>query len=583
MRSAFWLRLLAIIAFLASAGASAAPPPTSIVVNGFGTTVMPPASGVYNITGGTTAGSNLFHSFSTFNLGTGDTADFNVTSGISNILARVTGGPSTIDGTITSTLPGGGLSSANLFFINPAGVLFTSNAQVNLGGSFIVSTANYVKLSDGSIFYGDINHPTEDAGLTAAPVSAFGFIAGSSPSALTINDGATFTIGGSLQFVGGDFTLGSNTLSVSGNSSVLGIFSGSQANATTDASVPYLNGGVTDYSTAAHFTSYGNVTLGDSTGSSSGASLSASGSGGAVVIRGGRLVQQGAGGTIFAKSKVAIQGDSLAVSGSISTNTGNIGIDTTGDVTLTGGEITSKGGSITLGQMSMVNLTLDSTSTIDSVGGPVTVIATGDIDLNGGSIESTNAGGGNAGSVNVTDAAGNITLTDGAEIASITNVSGNAGNVTINGGVSVENSTKTLSITGNGVATLNTGIFSISNGTGDAGAVSVTSIGNVNISSGGQIASVATSTNGGNAQSVTLTLNPNNLFDTSISSRSVASAPMRPPRYQSSIRAPPTPSSPTAMSRSTPCLPPSSCSPARRSRPQARTRWRVTFTFRQAP
>src|SRR5471030_977290 len=126
--------LLQVLAFTTLIGCDwvLGAPPTAITPNGFGSSVLPPAGGVYNIQGGTTAGSNLFHSFSSFNLGTGDTADFNVSSNVANILARVTGGSSSIDGTITSTnVTTGQLSSANLFFINPAGVIFTANAQVN--------------------------------------------------------------------------------------------------------------------------------------------------------------------------------------------------------------------------------------------------------------------------------------------------------------------------------------------------------------------------------------------------------------------------------------------------------------------
>src|SRR5258705_5979563 len=73
---------------------------------------------------GKQVGSNLFHSFSLFNLATGDIATFtddpNAGAPISNVIARVTGGtPSAIDGTLRSTIPG-----ADFFFLNPAGVIF---------------------------------------------------------------------------------------------------------------------------------------------------------------------------------------------------------------------------------------------------------------------------------------------------------------------------------------------------------------------------------------------------------------------------------------------------------------------------
>src|SRR6266478_5593175 len=67
---------------------------------------------------GKTVGNNQFYSFNQFNLASGDTATFSGPNSIHNILARVTGGnPSTIDGTIQSTIP-----AAHLFFINPKGV-----------------------------------------------------------------------------------------------------------------------------------------------------------------------------------------------------------------------------------------------------------------------------------------------------------------------------------------------------------------------------------------------------------------------------------------------------------------------------
>src|SRR5690349_5794884 len=75
---------------------------------------------------GKTVGHNLFHSFSQFNLNNGDFATFSGPNTIQNILTRVTGGnPSSIDGTIQSTIPG-----ANFFLINPKGVIFGQNAQI---------------------------------------------------------------------------------------------------------------------------------------------------------------------------------------------------------------------------------------------------------------------------------------------------------------------------------------------------------------------------------------------------------------------------------------------------------------------
>lgn len=118
---------------------------------------------------GRTVGNNLFHSFSQFNLATGESASFSGPATIRNVISRVTGGSaSSIDGMLECTIPG-----ANFFFINPFGVIFGPNAQVNVSGSFVVSTADYVKLADGGRF--DARNPANDI-LTVAPVSAFGFL-----------------------------------------------------------------------------------------------------------------------------------------------------------------------------------------------------------------------------------------------------------------------------------------------------------------------------------------------------------------------------------------------------------------------
>ena len=110
-------------------------------------TAVTQSDNVYTITGGTRPrnGPNLFHSFDRFSVGTGDTARFSGPAGIVNILSRVTGGQqSVIDGRLQSTMPG-----ANLYLLNPSGVLFGPNATLDLSGSLHVSTADYLRLADG--------------------------------------------------------------------------------------------------------------------------------------------------------------------------------------------------------------------------------------------------------------------------------------------------------------------------------------------------------------------------------------------------------------------------------------------------
>jgi large exoprotein involved in heme utilization and adhesion len=58
-----------------------------------GTTVTQTRN-TYSISGGTITGSNLFHSFGRFSVGTGDGAIFTGPPAIANIVSRVTGGNS---------------------------------------------------------------------------------------------------------------------------------------------------------------------------------------------------------------------------------------------------------------------------------------------------------------------------------------------------------------------------------------------------------------------------------------------------------------------------------------------------------
>jgi filamentous hemagglutinin family protein len=117
--------------------------PTSSIVpelpGGTATIVTPTDSG-FNITGGTTSrdGQNLFHSFETFDLGNGDTANFVTPASIENVVGRIFGGDvSVIDGVLQVSG-----SLANLYIINPAGIVFGPNVQLNLPANFTATTAD---------------------------------------------------------------------------------------------------------------------------------------------------------------------------------------------------------------------------------------------------------------------------------------------------------------------------------------------------------------------------------------------------------------------------------------------------------
>jgi filamentous hemagglutinin family protein len=132
------------------------------------TTISGNCQTVCQINGGTIAGQNLFHSFEEFNLTTGSSTYF-ADPGAANIFSRVTGNnPSTISGILGVT---GG--DANLFLLNPNGIMFSEGAALDLNGSFFATTADQIRFGEHA--FAAIPHAQENLALLTLNPSALFF------------------------------------------------------------------------------------------------------------------------------------------------------------------------------------------------------------------------------------------------------------------------------------------------------------------------------------------------------------------------------------------------------------------------
>jgi filamentous hemagglutinin family protein len=446
-----------------------------------GTTVTHQAgSSLYNISNGTrpSDGPNLFHSFGDFSVGAGNAANFlnNTALPTSNILGRVTGGNiSNIYGTIQTT----NFGNANLYLMNPSGIVLGPNASLNVGGSVSFTTAQYMRLFDGVSSANFYANPANDSlanSILAIDSSAFEFLS-ATPAAygfLTVPEAnATITVQGSalsvptgqsITLVGGkvliqgaplpDGTIQPAHLSApNGKIQLATAASPGEFDATTLQSFPNVDG--------TSFSSFGSVSL------ESGSSLNVSGTR-TVFIKGGQLVLSVNDATLNTLENAG-PGDTVSLSPGSSLVTSSSGADPGADV------------QVTVGHLMMNGATISTINGGDANGGNISINATTVALTDGGNIMSSTGtsgsleGSGNGGNVTIqglqaTSAADLIMLSGGGAINTVTFGAGRGGDVQLTAGTfTMENGAMILTATidGGGVGGdvgLNVGTASLMSG-----------------------------------------------------------------------------------------------------------------------
>jgi filamentous hemagglutinin family protein len=427
-------------------------------------------------------GSNLFHSFGEFNVSPGGSATFAGPTTIANIVSRVTGGqPSSIDGVLRSEIAG-----ANLYLLNPSGVMFGPNASLDVSGSFHVSTADFLRFADGATFAANLG---QESVLTVASPTAFGFL-GSNPvgitirgSSLQVSEGkALSVVGGDVQIVGGKLVAPSGRIQT--------------ASAASPGEVIFSPLELAPDLRVDSFARLGRLEI------AQGALLDASGvsaaggggPGGTVLIRSGRLLVDRS--SILANTMGDVHGASLGLdllvaadavirdsdlraSPSAAGNGGNI-VMNAGRLTLTdGGRILSssrgagRGGTLTVAATEAISITGRNRqgnqsglfSNAFSLGDAGRVfVSTPTLTMDDGDIQAgtVTRSRGNAGGAEVR--VGRLTLSGGAQIDSSTSGVGRGGEVTVV-------ATEAISIAGHDREDIRirSGLFSTANASGDAG------------------------------------------------------------------------------------------------------------------
>ena len=193
--------------------------------NSIGTVVNPTGANNFNIDGGLQRGQNLFHSFTDFSIPTGGAANFTNPQGNQSIITRVTGNFfSDLNGTLNT-------NGANFLLINPNGVVFGTDARLNVGKAFVTSTANGIDFVDtaGRSYNFGVNKTGDAPLISIAPNVAFNparlIMGASNPGSKGIENYGTLKTNNPGQYIGligGDVTFNGGRIDAPGGRVELG-------------------------------------------------------------------------------------------------------------------------------------------------------------------------------------------------------------------------------------------------------------------------------------------------------------------------------------------------------------------------
>ncbi|MEH2107207.1 two-partner secretion domain-containing protein [Nostoc sp.] len=406
------------------------------------------------IQGGTRVGSNLFHSFEQFSVPTGITAHFQNPTDIQNIISRVTGKSiSNIDGILKAD------GTANVFLINPNGIIFGNNASLQIGGSFVASTASSLNFADGTKFSATDSRTTPLLTVSVPTGLQFGATAAPIRNQSQANpNGARNPVGIQVQpdktlaLVGGDITLeGGNLTATSGR-----IELGSVAANSLVSLNPTNQGWVLGYEGVQNFQ---NIQL-----------IRRTVNGSEIPSQVDASNRDGSGGNI------QVQGNTVELKGYlVRLRTQVTGVKDGGDLTINASKLIVRDGAavstITRGEGDGGKLTVNASESVEVIGN-FTDPNTGSITSSG--LFSSTVVAGKAGDITINTR--RLRIQDGGQVATDSIASnqnsqlipgtGAGGNLTVNASDSVE-----LIGTSSG---LSSGLFASTNTSGDAGKVTIT-------------------------------------------------------------------------------------------------------------